>query len=201
MKNKDDNKFLAAKIGVFVLPMGTCEIGKNNIDDLVKTLKINFEIKGSKWLGCVETTQEIFGERIKLPTLEYSFHHRKATIEISLVITKKLRKSVLWVNHLFKCNAEEFIKKHENVLRFFSFSGCLDAEFHKTVLNYCLRKRAAILTEIGEISLESIFVSDPNLSKKENDRNMEEFFEKESKRADKLMDKKIEEMENAQRVK
>ena len=201
MKNKCDDKFLAAKVGLIVLSTGTCEIRKNSIDGLVKRLKTDFEIKGSKWLGCVETVQEIFGERIKLPKLEYYFQGRQASLEISLVTTKKLRKSVLWVNHLFKCSTEEFIKKHENVLNFFDFSNYLDKEVHKTVMSYCLKEGVEILTEIGEVRLNSIFVSNPNLSKEENDKNKEEFFEKQEKFADELMDEKIKAMENAQRVK
>ena len=202
MKNKCDDKFWATKVGLIVLPTGTCEIRKNSIDGLVKRLRTDFEIKGNKWLGCVETVQEIFGERIKLPKLEYYFQGRQASLEISLVTTKKLRKSVLWVNHLFKCSIEEFIKKHENVLNFFNFSNYLDKEVHETVLSYCLK--GEILTEIaeiGEVSLNSIFVSNPNLSKGENDKNKEEFFEKQEKFADELMDEKIKAMENVQRVK
>ena len=201
MKNKCDDKFLAAKVGLIVLSTGTCEIRKNSIDGLVKRLRTDFEIKGSKWLGCVETVQEIFGERIKLPKLEYYFQGRQASLEISLVTTKKLRKSVLWVNHLFKCSIEEFIKKHENVLNFFDFSNYLDKEVHKTVMSYCLKEGVEILTEIGEVRLNPIFVSNPNLSKEENDKNKEEFFEKQEKFADELMDEKIKAMENAQRVK
>ena len=107
----------------------------------------------------------------------------------------------MWVNHLFKCSIEEFIKKHENVLNFFDFSNYLDKEVHKTVMSYCLKEGVEILTEIGEVRLNPIFVSNPNLSKEENDKNKEEFFEKQEKFADELMDEKIKEMENAQRVK